>query len=423
MTQHLHVLTNSELEAFRACPQLWGFRYVERLRPRVEASALALGRCLHAGLAAGYRAWPDGPETTLQAAQAGAREALRAWQADVLRAGRIEAERLDQMAKEAEETERLAEFMVDNFFCEMAAEDHGDLIPILVEQPFEVATEDVMGRDTAVRLAGVMDLVSFSLRYGDVVLDEHKTSVGVPQDMDRRLEMDSQTTGYVYALSRLARYGERRDGKRVFPIADALARAAGRYESHTRERLLDEARRWQRPQTTGVGRVRFNVLRKKIPTQPNVNQDGKVSTAAIDTLPEIYRAALAAQEGDRGIAITEKQTALLERLEAKGNTFCGRREYHRTAAELERWLHEVRTDAARIRSAGRQPSERTRNPGHCTMPWSMPCRYRSVCLDPQATEIREREYTVDTETHPEVAEARGELEQQHETAPEEEFGW
>lgn len=385
MKHSLTVVTNSELGTFRDCPQLHHFVYREGLRPKVRARALALGSVIHDGLAAGLReGW--GPlraahvtntakrvQLQIAAAESAVRAGLARWHAEVeLSQDDPNYEALDI---EAQATVELALFMVGHYF-RTSSSDLTELRLVDVETPFNVPVRDKLGRARALRFAGVRDALYYDPAYDQLVLDEHKTCTGDPRQLEKRVEMDPQTTGYVWAVK----------------------------EHHAEGRLKFFGTDEPVPASASVGRIRYNALRKAFPRIPQVNKtDNRVSVAAIDTMPEVYADALAEQVA-RGLPVTEKQAELLQRLREKGDTYMARVEYHRTADELERWRWETFTDASRIREAERDASRRTRNTGHCNMAWSLPCRYRAVCLDPNAPELR-AEFRVAADRHTEVVEA------------------
>ena len=394
MTRHvpgLTVVTNSELQTFRDCPQKWHFAYVENLRPKVAPRALSFGSAIHGGLAAGLalhaaRLAQQAGTSAEECAEAGVAECKRlqnAWFAKVVEHGTHGDEELEQLATEAEQTVDTSTWMVRHYFQTFAS-DLQHLVPLGIERSFELVLLDRTGRRLShLRMAGVHDLVAYDRSAQDLVIFDHKTTSGEVQSIDRRVELDPQMAGYLWALREAIR-------RKAF---DAKLLAA--LDPVTYRRVLDG----QVP----TGRIVYNVLRKRRPRLPEVTQKGLVSAAAIDTLPEFYEAALGEQEA-RGHARTEKQAELLARLEAKGDSYLSRREFFRSDEEIARWRREVFLDASRIRHARRDPGLVTRNAGHCTMPWSMPCVYRQVCLDPSAPELRES-FRVATQAHEEVAEA------------------
>lgn len=380
----LTVITHSEVQTFRDCPQKWSFAYVERLRPLVTSAALSFGTAIHAGLAAGYAVLAaarlrgvDASRSEVVEASTTATMGLReAW----------EASSPDASQEAAEEAQRAAEtalWMIRHYWSAMEA-DLRNLIPLGIEAPFDVELRNEMGkRIQHLRLAGVIDLVAYDVAAGDVVVFDHKTTSGEVSQIDRRVEMDPQLAGYLWALREHVRQG--RQGLLVVPPS---LRGLG-------ERIASGE--------VPTGRVAYNVLRKKLPRKPELTQKGLVSTAAIDTLPSVYSEALE-EQAQRGLPITDAQRELLAKLEGKGDTFLSRREFFRSEAELDRWRREAYLDGSRIRLARLDGGLVTRNPGHCSQPWSMPCSYRSVCIDPSAPELR-ASFRVAGEAHEEVAQA------------------
>lgn len=376
----LTVVTDSELQTFRSCAQKHHFQYRERLRPLVEAKALAVGSIFHAGMRAGIRAgwsagWRSRPNTRrlqdqADAATKGIDDLVVAWATKIVaHAADVDFEKLQT---EVDDTAAMVKWMLRHYFDRTQA-DLASLVLVEVETPFEVPIHDRIGRVSPhLRYAGVRDAVFFDVEFNQIVLMEHKTSGGNPQDIEKRVEMDTQTAGYLYALKQQKPQLKTVDGH---PLGDAL-----------------------------LGRVIYNVLKKALPRPPNVNKDGSVSVAACTTTPEMYRDALNAQVKQRNIPTSTKQAEFLQRLVDQGDPFFARVEYHRTKAEIERWRSDTFVDAARIRGAERNVEQRTRNTGHCNMPWSLPCPYRQVCLDPGAPEIR-KQFRVAEDPHTEVRDA------------------
>lgn len=391
MKHPLTVVTNTELGTFRDCPQLHHLVYREGLRPKIRARALALGGIVHDGMAAGLRAgWSPmnvglsiaaRVDTQVMAAHAEVRRALARWHAELELSQddpdieQVNQDVLDRLDAEARETTDLVLFMTEHHFRAVAS-DLNELRLVDVEAPFNVPVRDSIGRARKLRFAGVRDALYYDPAYNQLVLDEHKTCGGDPRQLEKRVEMDPQTTGYIWAVrEHLA------EGKLKFFGTDELV-----------------------PKDAGIGRIRYNGLRKSAPRVPPVNKtDNRVSVAQIDTTPDVYADALAEQVA-RGLPVTEKQELLLASLRAKGDTYFARVEYYRTPMELERWRWETFTDASRIREAERDETRRTRNTGHCNMAWSLPCRYRGICLDPHAPELR-AEFRVTADRHTEVVDA------------------
>jgi hypothetical protein len=405
-----------------------GFEYVQGLKPRVTPKPLLEGSVAHAGWGAGYevlqaiplseaRRDPDGAlglmlEVAWEAAQASYETFMREKLVDV------RADALADLAEEAQKTLELERWMVRHFF-EATKDDIGRLVILAVEHPFTIPIPNRIGRRGHLQLTSLgIDMLAFDTATGLTAVHEHKTMSANVDNIDRRLEMDPQTTGYIHGVRFLTGPYAGGHPDSLLPAYDKAAALHG----------LNAA------DFMRTGLVAYNVQRKKIPSAPKVNKDGTVSVAAIDTLPDIYLNAVGEQvdfatwsagKKDRVKAaaswatMREKQDRIIEDLTSKGDTFFLRREYHRTDAEIERWREECWIDAARIREAKRDPRKRTRNPGHCTMPWSLKCRFHDLCLDPDNEEIRSREFT----TRDERAKALTERNEAEAKGPEEEFGW
>jgi catechol 2,3-dioxygenase-like lactoylglutathione lyase family enzyme len=380
------VVTTSEIQCFRDCARKHHFRYRERLRPRYTGKALAIGHIFHAGMSVGLRAgWVgvDGLTTDqrltrqLTASATGIEDKVMGWIGTVVEHDRYAD--YDHLLAFADDAGAMLKFMLANYF-QQTRRDLENLILVETEQPFAVRLRDAIGRRGQVEFQGVRDAAFYDPTYNTLELHEHKSVSSLPQDIGKRAEMDPQTTGYVASL------------------LEARA-AAGSL------RFLDGT---PLPKDVIIGRVAYNAVRKKRPTEPKVNKDGKVSVAAIDTLPAMYEEALNLQaapveQGGRGIPVTPAQGDKLREVRERGNTYFARVEYPLNRDDLERWRNDTFIDAGRIRAADRDPRQRTRNPGHCNMPWSLPCEYRSVCLD-DTPETRALFQVLD-DAHPEVREA------------------
>lgn len=382
-TVKLTVVTDSELQTFRSCAQLHDFKYRQRLRPLLDAKALAIGSIFHHGMRDGIRAgWA--PETVnlpgdqrvsaqISAAVSSIDDLVGGWAGKMLEHGKeLDYENL---ATEVEETATMVKWMLTHYFKASRA-DLTNLVLVGAEESFSVVMRDRRGHEVAhLRYTGVRDAVYYDPGYNQLVLDEHKTTGGDPRSIEKRVEMDTQAAGYLHSL--------REEMKLAVPKV-----AGGRVI----------------PRDAGIGRVRYNALRKAFPTPPKVNKDGSVSVAMTTTTAEMYKAALDEQVQVRHIAVSTKQSEYLERLENEGDRFFARIEWHRSDLDIERWRRDTFMDAKRIREADRDPDARTRNVGHCNMPWSLPCSYRAVCMDPDAPELRNN-FRVARDIHTEVRDA------------------
>lgn len=380
----LTVVTTSEVQCARDCMNKHHFKYRERLRPKVEGKALSIGHIFHGGMSAGLLAgWSnvdglsvdDRLARQIAAATSDVDAKVQAW----VQAQAVHDKRADYSALEAFATEggEMLRFMLSNYLRESRADLTG-LLLVDVERAFGVRLRDSIGRKMPVRFDGVRDALFYDPVHNALELHEHKTVSNMPQDIGKRAEMDPQTAGYMYALLELRKEGSLTffDGRPV-------------------------------PGDAVLGRVAYNAVRKKRPSTPKVNQDGRVSVAAIDTTAEIYVRALDEQALVRKIPVDAKQLAKAQELASRSGAYFHRHEFYRTREEIERWRTDIAVDAARIRQADRDPRYRTRNPGHCNMPWSLSCEYRAVCLD-DVPENRAL-YNVSSDAHPEVREAEAVL--------------
>lgn len=376
----LTLVTDSELQTFRSCPQLHDFKYRQRLRMHVDAKPLAVGSIFHAGMRNGLRAgW--GANERLPTDQRLAAQILAATQGidDLVNlwAGKVVEHTKDvdyeKLAADVDQTAAMVKWMLGHYFKNTTG-DLTNLLLVETERPFSVVMNDRRGRPvTHLRYTGVRDAVFYDPAYNDLILNEHKTTGNDPRGIEKRVEMDTQTAGYLHALREELR-------------ENAVPMAAG-------TKLV--------PRNAGLGRVAYNVLRKALPHPPKVNKNGSVSVAAATTTEELYRAALDEQVTQRRIPISEDQREYLSALAAAGDKFFCRVEWYRTDLDIERWRRDTFVDAKRIREADRDPDARTRNTGHCNMPWSLPCSYRQLCLNPDAPELR-AQFRVASDIHAEV---------------------
>jgi hypothetical protein len=387
----LTVFTNSEAQAFRDCRRKWWFTYVRGLRPEVAAKALTFGTAFHAGCESLYRAISDWrgkkPENEIfEQAIASAHAAMDHVFADWIEAvWNSSAELNESFFGDVKATVELARWCLVHYATTFRS-DIVRLVPVAIERPFAIVVRDKAGRpQNHLRYQGVWDLVAWDPVVGDLVIFDHKTTSGTLDNIDRRVELDQQMGGYLYALREMIRAGVFREQFEALGI----------------------------PANPTTGRIIYNVMRKKMPSVPHVNKDGSVSTAACDTTPEIFRAALEKQtepewltkardalneasadpkkivaaqakydgQVERWDELRAKQNALLDQLENRGEAFVSRREFWKSDAEIELWRQYAFAQGNDIRAAERDERFRYPNPGHCTTAWSLPCVYRSLCID------------------------------------------
>jgi len=307
----------------------------------------------------------------------------------------------DDLQAELVDSNELVDSMLDIYWRSNRA-DQTNYIPILIEAPFEAPVLNKAGYPSHLYHQGVFDLVFLDRVFGDLVLAEVKTTGSEPMSIERRFEFDPQIGGYLYALKWLL--------------------SEGRIINPETRRPLDRA--------TTVGRVVYNVSRKKAPSKPSINKNGAVSTAAIDTLPELYAQAMHEQVYEQPQLDKEnpterqieahmkkvstyeqtkaKQVEILTRLELRGTgPFFGRFEHYRSDDSLDLWAHEQLVTTRQMRSARRDSSLCVRNELACNMPGAPSCPYRAVCIEDHP-DVRGALYRIAEVPHEEVAEAKKE---------------
>ena len=288
----MKAVNNSELTAYRDCAYRWGRRYVDKLEP-------------------------DAPEEFGVMDWGSAYHALQEvlWDTKSLR-----------MAQEAAgavlppgQTEALEEI---NWCLEFYAASAAD----------ELASWVVLG--TEVRIAvnlghgllyyGTIDLLVWDPIHKRIIIVDHKSTGADVAGYEGRISLDTQSAGYTWLVQEALRLG----WLKGFPCIEANPAIA----------------------------FQWHVVRRKLPSTPQVNKDGKVSVRAIDTLPTVYAAALEQQVFSRGITATEDQVALLASLRGREHSWFRVTEHYVSAGEVERWRLEARATVSMARAMERRHS-------------------------------------------------------------------
>jgi uncharacterized Zn finger protein (UPF0148 family) len=262
-------------------------RYEKRLDPaggEEHSSALYVGRMVHEGLAAVFKAMQQfqvlGLDPSIGALHAAAQKEIQ---------GLVDASREEDIFdgdedywESIEGDTKTAMDCLDLFIANIALSTHERYDVIAVEFPFRVPLRTPKGRRWGDELEGVMDLVLRDRQLGTLVVGEHKTTSGGADDYELMLNTDTQLPLYTAALREMV-------GRELVP-----------------------------------GAVLLNVVRKKAPSQPKFNQDGTVSVAACDTTRAAYQAALDMEPAEpewlakaRAALKTEQERPLNERSEKK----------------------------------------------------------------------------------------------------------
>jgi len=388
-------VTNSELSAFRNCSQKHGFRYRDGLRPVVEAPYFADGRIFHEAAAAAIVAAFSRRDESLEyrmgfaklAAALAQEHAFNAYLAELQNSDGHPAA-IDGREREAHERNKIITGMVERLI-DGTADDWETLLPVFVEQSYKAPIPDKNGgARTPTWHAGAYDVVWYDRERRELILEDHKTTSVGTDSFVAKLDQDPQMTGYLWGLKWLAKTGALVSQDRLLGYGWKLQEILDFEELPLFGGSQGELR---------IGRIRYNVVRKKLPTEPHVLKKGLVSTARLDTTSEVYEAALQTQEAKclvctaleeckvcegtgRGQPRTPEQEVFLRGLRERPNTWFSRLEVWRSDAEIDRWIRETRVDARRIRELDRRPELRTRNLWHCTGPAGH-CEFSALCAE------------------------------------------
>ncbi len=218
-----------------------------------------------------------------------------------------------------------------------------------VELPFRVPLITPSGMASRIfDLVGRVDMV-VRKPDGSVWVVEHKTLGAKDSQYFRRLETDFQIRAYVWAVSRFL----------GVPIKG----------------------------------VSYNVLRTKLPVEPEILKNGSISKRAnIDTTLEVFMAALIRTNSNPA-----DYADVLDRLRSEGNTFFMRREMEIPPEDLRRWLLEmyhVTRDLRRSRFI-------YRNPTACSLHGG--CEYRDLCSGLLPADEVSTRYRALVTKHPELS--------------------
>lgn len=381
----MRLVTNSEIALFRACPQRWWFQYGELLSPPPRAATPASwGTLGHEGMRA---AWGEAarlkaarqPVSVERCAEVGRLGILSKeveLVSEALENGQVD--QIEQIHEQADEVKRGIDVTV--LGMRDALERHvliGTEIPFAVPFPVD-----------GVQYGGQIDLVTWDPDAQRIVVWDHKFTSSVDA-YEGRLQLDTQSSGYIYAVRELQRAG-----------------------------VFHEV-----PGGT-VGAFVWSLSRRKVPSVPHVNKLtkkdatvlglmgafaeqeasgtplGYVSSAACDTLPAIYEQALEEQESVRLIPRTDAQVERLREIERGIGKWYKQEEHHIGDQQIDRWLAEAVVSVKQMLAAEKDPSLRIRHPGHCSTPQSYRCDYDMICLvdEPEVRAL----YQVRTKQHAEI---------------------
>lgn len=325
MKKNIIQITNSERQTFLSCRQRHSFKYVQRLRTVHESSALKVGKLVHYGVETALHMFRDGNGS--MSLDALAQAAHTFMDAQVHEGADVDS------FQEWQKDQEIGKFMVSEYIHNhLATVDKKDLWAI--EWGFDVQLPIAELRGQGAMYAGKVDSI---WKHGDQwILEELKTTAMDVGQWVERLELDTQTRGYAYAL-------------------------------HTQEKVPYENMM-----------VRWVILKKTMPKPPLVLKNGTVSTdKRQNTTQPMYLAALVEQEG-RGLPIKEAQRQVVEHFPKRAQVF---HVVEMPILDVSRWVAEVQKDAWQIMESHFHPYYvPVRNMDLCTRPGGY-CEYKQVCVE------------------------------------------
>lgn len=395
------VISQNEVNTFRTCMHKWGLRYLEGLRPITEGPAPRRGSAIHEGIAAAYgmaqRLQQNGGEVdrwmVVDSATSGVMAYFDTYARD-MGLPELSEDDVALMQLSIETTERAVDAFVlpDARRYEIAAIEHRFSVPL---------RDEAGGRRAPYEDLGYVDVVLRDPEANEWIVGEFKTTSADCSSMDARLDVDPQTPGYVYSIredvasGRLlslhpgAQFGRvqlncvRTKGE-TKPSVNKVNRAdvchcepneKGKVTKHTEQCdvTLKTLQEWE---SNGQGNL------------------GLVSAKAVDCTKATYQAALDAQRDRLSIDPTPEQLERLEQLPDRGDRWACRHEWFYSEADVDRWRREQLATAFMIRQARRRKLPLVRNGAACAPQNSMPCAYRSVCVQ-DSPEVRDEMFVVD----------------------------
>lgn len=381
----MRLVTNSEISTFRMCPNRWWFRYIEMLGLAAKATPASWGTLGHEGIRAAWKMAQYLKRSGLMESQPTGVSLDRCINAAQL-AVRTKGEGLvSESEGDEEEIGRQIDEVSDGIHVTVrgmwdAMVRHrllGTEIPFSVPFPIE-----------GVGYAGQIDLVTYDPEAQRIVVWDHKFTSSV-DSYEGRLQLDTQSAGYIYAVQELQKQGA-----------------------------------FQGYNDAPVGLFVWSLSRRKVPSEPRVNKFtkkaaketglqvllddqerggepmGYVSSAACDTLPEVYLSALVKQEAERFLPRTSEQLDRLEVIRRDAVRWYKREEHHIGDDQIDRWLREAMVTVQQILAAEKNEELRIRNPGACAYPGTFKCDMDQVCLV-DAPETRAL-YQIRTDPHAEI---------------------
>jgi len=281
-------MSTTEREEFKRCRRRWDFASLSRqgLEPKKPAIQLWFGTGIHRGLEVFYREQKNPVEEFEQWAKT-----------EVERIRQSQNGLWDEQVQELENTIELGKRMLENYVAWASIEDstseNGFTEVLYTEREFQTPILDPSGNPARfidrngqvweMHLVGRLDMVVRD-HYGKIWLMDHKTS---KDKLDPQiLILNDQMTVYLWAAQQIFK----------MPFEGAF----------------------------------YNVLRKKLPTVPQLLKTGSLSKSKqIDTTYEVYLA-----EIEKHGFNPEDYRDILEHLQEKPNTFFQREKVRRNQHEI-----------------------------------------------------------------------------------------
>lgn len=265
-------LSHSKMKTFNRCPQKYRYRYIDKYLPEgyVKPENMVWGSFMHHLLEQYLKLIKQGCDTPIQLTY-------------------YALETVDDYCDQNPEVDEygIREEVIAifrNYVLEFWKEDVNNWEVVSTEMKFEVPILDPEGEETGMYLMGYIDALVKDKRSGELYIMEHKTTAYSIEKRTENLVLDDQVSLYCLALHNLG------------------------YD---------------------VKGVIYDVIRKKIPSVPKLLKNGKLSTAQIDTTPEVYR--MIVQQ--HGLNVNDYEDKLQE-LATQGKPFFKRVLTDRTQEEL-----------------------------------------------------------------------------------------
>ena len=272
------ILSYSKMLTFNRCPQKYKYRYVDKYQPEDYKSpkVMVWGSYMHHLLEQYFKCIKSGKNTPVQLVHYPLQTADEYCKENPL---------VDEYGIRGE-----VEAIFRNYVLEYWQTDT-KLEVVETELKFTMPIYTNEGDETGVYLTGYVDALLRDPDTGLVYIMEHKTTSLSVESRTVNLALDDQVSLYCIAMQDLG------------------------YK---------------------VGGVIYDVIRKKIPSEPKLLKNGKMSVASVDTTYQIYLNALISNGLD-----PEDYQEKLEELKTQGKPFFARVSTDRTQEELNKVYQEL----------------------------------------------------------------------------------